>query len=519
MKKTIDIAIIGKGAAGVSFLHHLVEHLQSNPLQRVTITIFDAEGRATNKVYQNDVDTALLNTPAHLMSPINENANDFSNWILNKTNNHIQTDEDLYLPRRVFGEYLHEFYIKTKLAAIAKGIRIVDINKKVIKITQSLRYQIFTNGNFYNFDYVILCVGNERQADHYNLLGYTNYINNPFPLKSKLKIPAGKKVAIIGSGLSAIDVAIALANSSASPKEIHMISRSGRLPPVRSKKTQLYRAHYLSLDNISNHNQSLSLQSIQKLLRKELRHANVSNDWRQIILKENLISLDIDSLKQEIFSAEKAQIKWQQVFRSTNAVIEQLWKSLPDQEKQIFMHKYHRYWSLQRTSFPAINAHKLHNMMASNKLAIKGCLSQLELKNNEFHVKFSNSSDIIRYDWVINATGPSRQVLSDNKLITSLITDGYARNDRYGGIQVDFETNSIIDKFGMFSHNFKAIGHLTSGTYYYTSSLEMISKRSKKTAMQIACDIKSFYMCDQNALCKTLQPKNKSILGDFAYEC
>jgi uncharacterized NAD(P)/FAD-binding protein YdhS len=61
---------------------------------------------------------------------------------------------------------------------------------------------------------------------------------------------------------------------------------------------------------------------------------------------------------------------------------------------------------------------------------------------------------------------------------------GLIRPNPLGGIQVDYET-SMVKRGGDKVKNFYAVGHLTSGTYYFVSSLDMVSMGAKRVARDV----------------------------------
>lgn len=66
-----------------------------------------------------------------------------------------------------------------------------------------------------------------------------------------------------------------------------------------------------------------------------------------------------------------------------------------------------------------------------------------------------------------------------DQLLDHLIEFGTVKLNNYGGIEVDFKSGSIINANGKVNKQLKALGHITCGTYYFTSSVEMISKQAK----------------------------------------
>ncbi len=94
------------------------------------------------------------------------------------------------------------------------------------------------------------------------------------------------------------------------------------------------------------------------------------------------------------------------------------------------------------------------------------------------------------FDWIINATGPDRHVdLARKHLIRYLVDKGAVTCSAYGGINVDFNTSALIKPCGKKNKKFYALGHPTNGTFYFVSSLEMISNRAKKVATELVNQI------------------------------
>jgi uncharacterized NAD(P)/FAD-binding protein YdhS len=103
----------------------------------------------------------------------------------------------------------------------------------------------------------------------------------------------------------------------------------------------------------------------------------------------------------------------------------------------------------------------------------------------------TNDSDApaqIHCDWLINASGPSRDIGNgdDSLLIRNLLISGMILKNPHGGIMLDYKTSRIKSKDHQELGNFYAVGHLTSGTYYFVSSLDMVSLRAKFIAKDLA---------------------------------
>jgi uncharacterized NAD(P)/FAD-binding protein YdhS len=110
-------------------------------------------------------------------------------------------------------------------------------------------YTVGTKGRRDEHDYVILCAGGSVLSDPFNLAGFEGYIPNPYPTRERLReIPPDASVGILGSGLTAVDVAVSL-KERGHRGPVRMYSRSGVLPLVRRPGPD-WTAKHLTLDRI-----------------------------------------------------------------------------------------------------------------------------------------------------------------------------------------------------------------------------------------------------------------------------
>ncbi|MFI0977329.1 FAD/NAD(P)-binding protein [Streptomyces sp. NPDC021093] len=79
----------------------------------------------------------------------------------------------------------------------------------------------------------VLCCGASEPADPYGLARSDGRVLAPYPLEELVAaVPPGARVAVAGTGLTAVDVACALADAGRC-REITLVSRRGLLPSVR----------------------------------------------------------------------------------------------------------------------------------------------------------------------------------------------------------------------------------------------------------------------------------------------
>ncbi|MBD1383090.1 FAD/NAD(P)-binding protein [Metabacillus arenae] len=485
MKESIkSIAIVGGGAAGISLFNYLTKKINGNKCNdnNVNITIYEKKSCVGPGIaYQDDYDFLLLNRNSKQMSVIAEEPDHFWNWY--KSQYKVSFEQEEFLPRSVFGEYLKNVFEESVERAIEKNIAVCVKYSEVANLRKERNYVLITrDGKTQEFDQVLLCLGNTRLHDHYYLNGQPQFIYNPYPLKQTVSlIPKNANIAILGSSLTAVDICLALKENGHNGK-IDMLSRNGELPSVRGE-VKPHKLKYLTHDTLNQlflkRNAQIRLRDITKLIKKEFEETGL--EWKQILSPKSHHSNAKKKLEEEIKNILH-QSAWQSVLMSTNEIIEKYWHFLNEVDKNIYLNKYDRTFMSRRNPMPLVNATKILNLMNKGQLSVKSDVVYIDyLKDHTFYVQFNNRK-YINYDWIINATGPSKHLSGPCKsgLIGSLISNGYATINHYGGVKTDFDSGALINKSGQPDTNLRALGHITCGTYYFTNSMEMIAKHAKQ---------------------------------------
>ncbi|MBN2910328.1 FAD/NAD(P)-binding protein [Polycladomyces sp. WAk] len=482
----VSIGVVGGGAACVSLVHYLVDKGVPGSFD---VTVFEANRPVgPGLAYQQDTDILRMNRMARTMSVLAEDPEHFWKWL----SSHpyyapLYEGTDDYLPRSLFGAYLQDVFEQTRRVGLKKSISVEVVKKEVIHLYKRDRYRLMTrDGETHEFDIVILCIGHPSSIDHFNLRGNDRYVHHPYPLSPAISVIfRNDRVAVLGSSLTAVDVAIAL-QKQGHAGEIHLLSRTGELPSVRSEfaPCQLRYLTREAMVGILQKRGVIRLRDIIRLFRRELRP--YGEDWRDVLFPHSRKRSPVEWLKRELDAARNKR-RWQSVLAAANEIIEEFWLYLDEADKNRFMRDYHRLFMARRNPMPVRNAVKIHQMMQQRQLTVKGGLKHMDaLSDGTFFAQF-DGGEIKRYDWVINATGSSRnlELASCSGLLLSLLHNGYARRHAHGGIDVDFQTGAVVDQQGRADLRLRAVGHITCGTYYYTGSLELIAKRAEQMAAEI----------------------------------
>lgn len=513
MKKNI-ITIVGGGAVGVSLLHQLIK-LYTYDVSGTSIEINLIEKKTDigrGLAYADDDDTNLLNRPANTMSAAYGDINDFYSWLYNNKEwkaaySDVDLGKDLFLPRSLFGLYMQSLLEYSLVLAKVKNIKINVIHDEVVNvICKKDLYCVETAaGNLHISHAVVLSVGQAYSSSNDTLRASPNYFDSPYPT-SKLagQINKNSSVAIIGSRLSAIDTALSL-NNNGHVGKMAFISRNGYIPSIRPNNVFDYKLKILTSDKLKEMSQfgsrKIPLKQIIKIIDAE---ASLVASKKMSLSKWMSRSQDslafLEGELSDINSRDK--IIWQSVLISINSVIELIWDSLSDRERRIFVKRYKSRWMAYRVSIPSISALKIYSLIRTGSLeCIKG-LDQINYDDstNKFIIKTKGNLPLKQFDCVINATGSCSDIhTSKSLLINNLKASGQIRANRFGGIDVDFDTSRVKKASGAIHGGLYAVGNLTEGVYFFTSVLELNIKHVNIISNLIIDGFKS-------------QPKNKSYL-------
>ncbi len=493
----VNLSIIGGGATSVSFLRAFIDLISYTNAKnsRDIVTLFESSATVGHGLaYQKDMANLIINRPLQTMSAHHHDLNEFEAWLQNHSTfsgheiveSDNASDKRAYISREIFGHYLQDLFNKTQQLAYYKNIEVNTVHATVEKISGKSPFVIqTTKDELFYADYVIVCTGHNAPVDLYQLSATPRYTNNPYPVTAAIaNIASNAHVGIIGNSLTAIDVAISLKKNGHTGK-ISMLTRSNTPMRVRGKMVP-YPLQYLTQSNIiaiKKYKGMFTLKDALKLLRKELKAHRVC--WKSLFKSNPTNQSFFDILKHELIESTHER-KWQAILASTNQVIELLWKMLDLKSKHLFMNRFYKIWLNVRTPIPTTNARHLINMHKRGQLDHHHSITDIVYDPvSDQYVASIGEHTTLTLDYVINATGPAKFIGKADTLAYNLIQEGYARTNPFGGVDVDFDSSAVIDSNNLINKHLRLLGHNTNGVYYFTSSLEMISKRAKHVAKNL----------------------------------
>ena len=256
------------------------------------------------------------------------------------------------------------------------------------------------------------------------------YIADPWHEPELADIPAEAPVAIIGTGLTAVDVVLSLLDQE-HKGPIMALSRRGLLPQ-RHEETRRYP------DFMADEPAPESLSRLFARLRTEVRKAEAGGfDWRSVI----------------------------DAFRPHT---ERCWRALPEAEQRRFLRHVRPYWDIHRHRMAPQAAERLWDAFRRGQLVRrKGRLMAIAEDGADLVLSYRSRDGRmhhLRAAHVINSSGPQFDVSRlDHPLLASALQQGLARPDPLGlGLEVtpDFQ---LVGRDGESSPGLLALGPIALG--------------------------------------------------------
>lgn len=307
MAKT-RIAIIGGGASATLLLAHLARNPKSGEF---SIDVYDRAARFGRGIaYSTTQECHLLNVRAANMSAYHEEKDDFAAWAAARG----YKAED-FVPRKLFGDYLLE---KLHDAQGKMDIRLV---KEDVKESRKSGDQFEINGRQY--DHAVLASGNVR-ALHLKKENADDCHDCPWGL-DYAALKDASHVALVGSGLSAVDAAVGLREHGYKGK-VTIISTHALLPRPHTEPASY--APFLTM--------------------REDEHLSPSRMMRRI--------------RDEIDAAAEQGVPWQAVIDAMRGHTNIIWESWSASERASFLKHVVTFWNVHRHRMAPEIAAKLQSM-------------------------------------------------------------------------------------------------------------------------------------------------------------
>ncbi|MER7820604.1 FAD/NAD(P)-binding protein [Streptomyces sp. NPDC096153] len=231
----------GGGGGAVCLLDALSQ--ESGP--PAAVTVFEPSDRLwRGRPYQRDADCILVNLPSRAMSVRAGDTRHFDRWLADRRR---QTgalrevspfDVAAFPPRAVFGDYLESVAQQSVARLDERGGKVRLVRERSVRAAPAAGGAVLTTerGTRHEADRVVLCIGAGVPDDGFGLDGpEPGFVPDPYPVARTLAgIDPQHTVAVLGTGLTAVDVALAL-RAGGHQGPVFLLSRHGVLPAVRQQ--------------------------------------------------------------------------------------------------------------------------------------------------------------------------------------------------------------------------------------------------------------------------------------------
>lgn len=445
------VVIVGGGCSGTLLAAELSAASSAHAVDVVVIDPAEAPGRGV--AYSTRCPSHLLNVPAEQMSAHQHRPGHFAAWAHESD---AEVGESSFAPRALYGDYLEHVWREAQRTATA-GSSLAHVRTSAISVTPSFGGAVLrvalADGGAIEADHVVLAMGNlpagGTAGSPGGIAASSRYIANPWRPGALDGITGS--VLLIGSGLTAIDVALALDDRGV-VGPIRAVSRHGLVP----------RAHRTGSSSVLPPAPAPMERTVRGLITLLRRRAAEQGDWRTAV----------DEFRPHVAT---------------------LWRSLPDAERRRFLRHASRFWEIHRHRMAPAVASRVDRLITSHRFSVRaGAIeSHRDGADNGVEVvirrRGSAGSDVLTVSSVVNCTGPQLKV-SDaaDPLIESLLRARQARPGPYG-LGLDVTTDgAVIDAHGVASQRLWTIGPLRRGAEWETTAAREIRAQALALASRLS---------------------------------
>lgn len=452
---TRTIAIIGAGFSGTTVAVHLLR-AAPEPLARLYL-VERGDHEVGGVAYRTPSASHTLNVPAGRMSAFESDENDFVRYV--RRREPARTGGS-FVPRRLYGAYLADTLDEerrlSRLPLIRVAGEVVGLDDRSDGVTLTL-----ADGRVFDADDVVLAIGNYPPSDppaaDPRFVTSIRYARDPWA-RDALELDRREDVLLIGTGLTACDIALALRDAD-HRGVIHAISRRGLLP----------QPHRLSPRPPPH-----------------LERPATLDEWPATALGL------LRGLRREVRERAWEEVDWREVVTSIRGDTPALWQRLDVEERRRFLRHARPYWETHRHRSSPDTAHAIEELVATGRLEIVagGLESLAEVDGGvtaTIRRRGAAAVEPLRVGKVINCTGPDTDLTRvADPLVVALRRGGLIRPDELGlGLDTD-EEGRLVSADGTVSARLTLVGPLRKGRLWEHTAVPELRVEAKRVADRLA---------------------------------
>ncbi|KZD09080.1 FAD/NAD(P)-binding protein [Oceanibaculum pacificum] len=439
------IAIVGAGFTGSLAAALLLRRSRRPGL----VQLIDRRGHfGPGLAYSTGNASHLLNVRAGNMSALADDPDHFLRWLEERHAAGEAPDIEWagaqsFATRTLYGRYLQDVLAESRReAAAAGGPGLETVYGDVVRVEPLTAGGVrlhFANGQTGEADRALLCLGNFPPiipvADLTDPALAAAYIDDPWRPGALSKIGASDAVAIIGSGLTMVDIALLLEDQGHTGP-VTALSRRGFLPFEHAPATPAPAPETLLTPPVT----------AAGLLRGVRRQMDDGGNWRGVI----------DGLR---------------------PITQALWQAMSVAERRRFMRHLRPWWEVRRHRMAPSVANRLSGLIEAGRLAVAaGRVEEIAARGGRIDLRYQpragrqgsgSGPTTLTIDWIVNCTGPQCDYARiADPLVKDILATGLARPDPLRlGLDVTPDCR-LIGRDGRPSPSLLGLGPVTRGDFW-----------------------------------------------------
>ncbi len=463
---TRTIAIVGGGLSGTLTAVHLMRRAVEADLRIVLINRSGLLARGV--AYGTRSADHVLNVPAARMSAFEADEGHFLRYAQQRE---AGLQGGSFVRRELYGDYL-EWALHTAHEALPQPQRFEHRCEHVHSLETRIDGAVLHFGDGaapLHADRVVLALGHFSPADPRlgdpTALGSPLYVRDPWQHDALADVPADAPVLMLGSGLTMVDVALALeAHGHRGP--LVALSRRGLLP-------QAHRTGGAPPIGIALPGELLA------------RPARLQN-WLRLIREQ------CDALAAQ-------GTDWRETLASLRTATPALWQRLDERQRAQFLRHLQTYWDVHRHRLaPALND-RLQALLQQGRLRVQaGRLQALRPQGSDaldaiYRPRGGGGLVTLPVARVINCTGPSTNLKQAREpLMQSLLTRGLATPDPLGLGLATGDDYTLLNAQGQSSNVLRYIGPFLRARYWECTAVPELRVHAKALADTLCAEHVAF---------------------------
>jgi len=493
---SLRIGVVGGGASAVC----LLDALAQRDVVPTAIVLFEPSQHLwRGRAYQPDATTVRVNAPPDDMSVRFGDVGHFESWVrarqllLGPVADHIDPRSGArFVPRAMYGDYLEQSARAALVRLVGRGCQVELVREVVTAADRTDDGVALTTprGDRYEVDYAVLCVGGGRPTDLFGLAGAPGFVPDPYPVARGLSgVPRDQDVAVIGCGLTAVDVVLALA-AGGHRGGIRLLSRRGVLPAVRQRPIDYELRHFTPtrFRAMAARGETCTLDDVIAVMRTELADSGVRLEDVVRELDATGAEEPVGRLRRQLLSVHDSWLGLRILQRAVPDTGPDVWPLLPEHEKNVLLQSHYRTIMSICCPMPPSSATTLLSLVDSGQLeVVRGLEAVTPVAGGGFEVVaegVARSADV-----VVNAVNaPTHRIPPRAEpLISSLVGQDVARRHPRGGLHVERATSRLtVDNRP--DHRLYALGDLAAGSLFFTFGVPSLVDRAYDIAGAVIGD-------------------------------